>query len=161
MMRDPVLAFVKSTWRNMNIRCANGAYRMDTPRNKSYANVFIEMTRDAYRDWCLANRATIESLKRPSIDRIDSRLGYHIGNIQVIELVDNMRKDRTKFRNGMCVCFKCKGQKREDEFVRDSRRPNGRTTICRPCERARSHERNRRLGIVTGLGRWPARHTGR
>jgi hypothetical protein len=138
--RDPVRYFVKKTWSSMNIRAENGKYHEKlgmTEKNVCYKNVLLEVSRDDYANWCEAQREHVMSLQRPSIDRIDKSIGYRLSNMQIIELAENIRKDKTLFRDGTGRCFACKETKPEDEFVRSSARMNGRTTICRPCENAR------------------------
>ena len=100
--RTPIGKFIKSSWTNMNIRA--GKYRhLQTPgKNKCYSNVYIEFTRQEYKNWCLSQKEYILKLKRPSLDRIDYNLNYCLDNIQIIELEDNIRKKRAgnKFLNG-------------------------------------------------------------
>ncbi len=157
IIRDKVAKFIKSTWTNINIRCGNGLYRHLATADKcaSYEAVLVEMTREEWKTWCKARDAEIRALSRPSVDRIDNSVGYRLDNIRVCELAENIRKEKTVFRNGLGTCYRCKQTKPADEFVRCSVRHSGRATTCRPCERARSIEKNRRLGITTGAGRWP------
>ena len=68
----------------------------------SYLNISIEFTREEFKQWCWDHQDLIENLKRPSLDRVDSNKNYTLENIQVIELVENIRKKRTgnKYING-------------------------------------------------------------
>lgn len=142
--RTKVGNFVHSTWIAMNIRCINGKYHLkhgQTSKNKAYACVRIEMTREEYKTWCWANQDAIEQIERPSIDRKDKLLGYSLANIQVLSLAENIRKDGSVFRNGIGRCHVCRAEKPETEFVTDRRRGNGRGTSCVLCERERGRNR--------------------
>lgn len=65
------------------------------------------MTRDEYKNYCIENKDNILSLKRPSIDRIDSSKNYSLDNIQIIELRDNISKKKTA--NNYTNSFKLRG----------------------------------------------------
>lgn len=145
---DPLNKFIKSAWTCMNVRCGNGKYRIRSSKNYSYESVMVLITRDEFREWCESRRDTILSLSRPSIDRIDKKRGYEAGNMQVLELAENIRKDKTVFAEGFGRCYVCRQIKPEDDFVRCHRRMNGRTTICRECERKRTRGRQRRSSGV-------------
>jgi len=144
MARDPLKLFVKVAWTALNVRCANGKYHLDSRRNAAYRNVELRVTRDELSRWCEQQRDHIRALRRPSIDRLDSGTHYTLDNMQIIELAENIRKDKTIFRDGYGVCSRCKDRKPEDLFARDRRRSNGRATICQKCERARGSERSAR-----------------
>lgn len=124
--------FVHSKWTALNLRA--GKYRIDSKKNNSYKNINIIFTREEFRDWCIANESIILSMTRPSIDRLDKSKDYTLSNIQVLELRDNIAKDKTVFTDTIGICFKCGKEKPIEDFVRDSRRRNGRTSICKPCE---------------------------
>lgn len=138
--RTAIGAIIHSTWGNLNIRCSNGKYNHlgNAKKNKSYENTLLLMTREQYKTYCLANQDHILSLTRPSLDRVDRTLHYSLDNIQFIELADNIAKDKTVFTDTSGVCFKCKEEKSIIEFVRDSRRRNGYTNICKLCEKVRN-----------------------
>lgn len=102
-MRRGTREYVKSSyWTTLNQRCINGANFTDTPRNKAYKKkaVLLEITKAQFSDWVDASWSEFERLyadgKTPSIDRIDNTVGYRLGNIAVIDLKENMRKDRNK-----------------------------------------------------------------
>lgn len=91
--RTPLSAFVKRSWTNMNIRA--GKYRHhSSSKNLCYQNLYVEFTRDAYKNWCTERWSEISKLSRPSVDRIDSSKGYLLENLQIIELFNNIRKKR-------------------------------------------------------------------
>jgi len=93
--RTKIGNFIHSSWTNINIRCGKYKHLQNVDKCKSYKSVKIEMTRDEYKDYCIENRDNILSLKRPSIDRIDSSKNYSLDNIQIIELRDNISKKKT------------------------------------------------------------------
>lgn len=133
--RRRVLAFAKATWTNVNVRCGSGRYATHSTKNRSYATVEIKFTRSELKEWCLRQSASILALRRPSIDRIDDDGHYEFGNIQVIELRDNVLKSaRTVFAGGAGRCSRCQETKPMDQFVTDRRRVNGRGSICKRCD---------------------------
>jgi hypothetical protein len=93
--RTVVGKFIHTTWTNLNIRCSNGKYYKPRKKNECYRSIELRLTRDQFKNWCLDHKQTIESLDRPSIDRIDKNEHYVLSNIQVIELAENIRKDKT------------------------------------------------------------------
>ena len=95
--------YVKSAyWTTLNQRCVNGAHFSDTRRNSSYKRkgLRLEMSREEFFAWVDENWSVFARLyaegKTPSIDRKDNSIGYTYGNMQVIDLKENMRKDRVK-----------------------------------------------------------------
>jgi hypothetical protein len=83
--------FKCNTWNNIKKRTVN--YNPD-PRNKSYIKKGIElqMSKEEFYAWCDLNWEVIRTMKKPSIDRIDSNLHYSLDNIQVLEHLDNIKK---------------------------------------------------------------------
>lgn len=140
--RSPIGKFIHTSWGNLNLRCVNGKYYnvgSKNPKNKIYSNVYIEVTREEYKELCIKNKELILSLKRPSVDRINKNLNYNLSNIQFIELFDNITKDvNTVFKDGKGVCCACKQEKNIDQFVKDKRMiTTGRTSRCKECEKKR------------------------
>lgn len=102
-MRRGTKEYIKSSyWATMNQRCINGNHFKDTPKNASYkrSNRMLELTKKDFNDWVDENWLEFELLyaqgKTPSIDRIDNTLGYNINNMRVVDLKENMAKDRVK-----------------------------------------------------------------
>lgn len=93
-IRTIVGKFVKNTWTNMNIRCGKYKHLQTLNKNKVYENIKILFTREEYKEWCWNNKVLIESLKRPSIDRINSNKHYSLDNIQILELKENIKKKK-------------------------------------------------------------------
>lgn len=92
--RTIVGKFLNSSWINMNLRCGKYKHLGTKSKNKVYENIKIMFTREQYKEWCWKQKNLIESLNRPSIDRINSAKNYSLDNIQIIELKDNIRKKR-------------------------------------------------------------------
>lgn len=94
--------FIKNSWTNMNIRAGKYKHLQTKNKCKCYKNINIEFTRDEFKLWCLNQQEYILSLKKPSIDRIDSTKHYILNNIQIIELSENIRKKKmgNKYLNG-------------------------------------------------------------
>lgn len=135
--RTPIGTFIHSSWTNMNIRAGKYRHLQTTDKCKTYTTALISFTREQYKELCLANQEIILNFTRPSIDRIDKNLGYDLSNIQFIELSDNIRKDKTIFKDGLGVCSICKESKLEEQFVKDKRRANGRGSLCKLCDNKR------------------------
>lgn len=102
-MRRGTPEYVKcSYWQTLNQRCSNGANPLNTERNRNYIRNDIEllMTKSEFNAWVDDHWYEFEDLYAegltPSIDRIDSSKGYEPSNMQVIDLKENMRKDRVK-----------------------------------------------------------------
>lgn len=100
--RKRINKFIKSSWTNINIRC--GIYKRPklNNKNKCYENITIEFNRKDFKYWCLIHGDIILKLNRPSINRIDSDKNYDFNNIEIIELIDNIRSKRpgTAYLNG-------------------------------------------------------------
>lgn len=95
--------YVKSHyWSTLNQRCVNGRYIQDTKRNKAYLRKGVELllTKEEFGAWVDENWEDFMRIyaegKTPSIDRRDVTKGYEPSNMQVIDLRENMRKDRIK-----------------------------------------------------------------
>lgn len=106
------------------------------PKNKTYKGIKMLIDKEAFIKWFMEN-----DFIGASVDRIDKNKDYSFDNIQLIPLSENIRKDKLKAKNGMCECFVCHQTKPLEEFVKDSRRITGRTTICLDCERKRGREK--------------------
>jgi hypothetical protein len=146
--RTPLARFIKSTWSNLNIRCGNGRYRqhMQTrSKSKSYDSVMIEITRAEFKAWCESapQRDAIETMHRPSLDRVDRAKGYSLTNMRIVPLAYNIAKEKVISTDGCCVCYKCQQWKSLDEFAVDNRRLlTGRTTCCKRCDGIRRYARH-------------------
>lgn len=101
------------------------------PRNKGYKGVEVRLTREEFIKWFMPL-----DFEGCSVDRIDVKGHYELSNMQVIPLVENMRKDRMKAVGGECVCYSCNKAKPLEEFAKDKRRITGRSTCCRDCDNA-------------------------
>jgi hypothetical protein len=134
--RTRVGKFIHTTWTNLNIRCGKYKHLQTREKCKHYDKIKIGFSQPEFKSWCWENKDLIENLNRPSLDRIDSKLNYTLENIQIIELAENIRKDKTVFFDGKGRCYVCKNIKLEEEFDVDKRRFNGRTSRCKECRRS-------------------------
>lgn len=115
-----------SYWTTLNQRCVNGLKsiaRIDSKRNDAYLRKSVELllSKERFDQWVDENWQKFASLyaegKTPSIDRMDSTKGYEPGNMQVIDLKTNMRKDRTKPVIGTSIFD---GSKKRYECAKDA-----------------------------------------
>jgi len=94
--------FISKTWSSLKQRCVNSPLFSDTRRNSNYKKLGIrlEMTRNVFESWIDMMWPLIEDFYRkgqtPSLDRKDSYDNYCLSNIQIIDLKENMSKDRRK-----------------------------------------------------------------
>lgn len=94
-MRTPaaiIEKFVNQRWSNINFRCSKKGQAYG--KNKCYQGISVEFSKEEFKAWCLKQKSNILSLKKPSIDRIDSSKNYSLENIRVIELKDNISRKR-------------------------------------------------------------------
>ena len=137
--RTPLGKFIHTTWGNLHVRCCNGKHcqTIRTKKNKTYASVYLLISRDEFISFCIENEALILSLKRPSLDRIDDRGNYTLDNIQIMELGDNIRKSKMLCNTTEYPCRKCGVVKPAFAFSVDKRRSLGRTNLCKVCDNKR------------------------
>ena len=109
-MRRGTPEYVKcSYWQTLNQRCVNVENRINSPRNEAYLRKGGELllTKAEFNEWVDENWKEFERIysegKTPSIDRKDVTKGYEPSNMQVIDLKENMRKDRVKKVIGTCI----------------------------------------------------------
>lgn len=109
-MRRGSAAYIKSSyWQTMKQRTAENSEFVDSPRNRSYkkSGVKLLITKEDFDKWVDENWGKFESLylagKTPSIDRIDKSEHYSIENMDVIDLKENMAKDRRKPVIATCI----------------------------------------------------------
>lgn len=92
---------IHNRWSSINQRCVNGKYTKSvsaqlSPQLLAYRKkgITVDMTFDEFIDWMLENKELFYMIKAegeiPSIDRIDSNLGYAIGNLRLIALHTNI-----------------------------------------------------------------------
>ena len=111
----------------------------DTKKNKNYQGIQMQIDKDTFVEWFMKN-----DFAGASVDRIDKTKNYAMDNIQLIPLVENIRKDKIKAKDGYCECYMCKEVKPIDLFATDKRRYNGHSTICKKCDtRRKNHQRKK------------------
>lgn len=90
-----------NAWGNIQRRTINSGKRC-TDKSYERKKRLLLMTKDEFYFWLESQRAIIEEMyangKTPSIDRIDNNGNYSIDNIQCIELIQNIRKDKNASR---------------------------------------------------------------
>lgn len=139
--RTPIGKFIHSSWISINMRAGKYRHLQTVSKCESYKDVYVIFSRQEYKDFCIKNKESILILERPSVDRLDNSKNYEINNIQFIELSENIRKDKTVFKDGKGTCFSCKETKIETDFSKDKRRLNGLSNICKPCDSERNKKR--------------------
>jgi hypothetical protein len=133
--------FIKTSWTNMNIRCGKYIHLQTSRKNDSYKGIIIEFSRKEFKRWCIDNSHMILNCKRPSIDRLDKNKNYTLENIQILELEENIRKDKLIPKDGKSTCCRCKEIKDLSLFVKSSKSSTGIVNMCLECERKRAKER--------------------
>lgn len=122
----------------------------ERPKNKRYKGVEFNLDKEEFIRWFQKN-----DFEHASVDRIDKNKGYTMDNIQLIPLIENIRKDKVKCKNGRCVCYVCGEEKEIELFVKESRRVNGYSTICKSCEvkrtRLRRKDATKHTELLPGL----------
>lgn len=100
---NPFLQIILNRWAALNQRCSNGRYTesytaQNTPQIQSYQKkgIQLELTFQEFKNWMLENEEKhnqiVASGENSSIDRIDEKKGYSLGNIQLISLHENIEK---------------------------------------------------------------------
>lgn len=107
--------------------------KASTLKNKHYAKRSLEMTKEEFVTWFMAN-----DFKGCSVDRVDNSKGYTISNLQLIPLALNIAKDKTAFNGITHQCSICKETKAKEKFVRDLRRQSKIGSICKQCDAVRN-----------------------
>ena len=108
----------------------------ETSKNKNYQGIKMQIDKESFVKWFMKN-----DFEGASVDRIDKTKDYSMENVQLITLAENIRKDKTKAKNGCCECYVCKQVKPLDLFAIDKRRYNGHKTICKKCDSRRKGKR--------------------
>lgn len=104
-------------------------YYENNRKNKNYLNIKLKISRKEFIEWFMKN-----DFEGCSVDRIDKNGDYELSNMQLIPLVENIRKDKVKEKNGYCICYVCNENKPIEMFAIDKRRVNGHSTICKKCD---------------------------
>jgi len=132
------------TWRTLLTRCGNR-----DGNNPSYEYTEVRMTQAEFLAWAIPAYQEYleqhpesflpeETKDTASLDRIDPKGHYEIGNLQVISMGENARLSN-QHRNvhapeGMAWCSICQQYLPVDQFAKSTRRFNGLQKRCRQCE---------------------------
>lgn len=102
--------------------------------NKGYMGIELRVSREDFIAWFQAG-----DFVGCSVDRIDPKGHYEIGNMQLIPTWVNAGKDKLiSTADGTSRCYVCKKEKPLTDFVKDKRRVlTGYSTLCKPCDTAR------------------------
>ena len=109
-MRRGSKEYIKSAyWQTLKQRTLNSKEFTDSKRNASYKRncVSLDISKEEFDSWVDDNWSKFEALyaegKIPSIDRIDNNGNYCRSNMDVIDLKENMAKDRRIPVVAVCV----------------------------------------------------------
>lgn len=116
-------------WDSMKARAENK--RNHYPQ---WAGLALGIYRQEFIRWAEKNRPPVE-MKQPSIDRIDSSLGYYVGNIRWLEARQNSRNRAHNVPLSHRLCQRCGGIKElnRSNFHFNRSNPLGFQTYCIPC----------------------------
>lgn len=100
---DPYMRLIRSRWASINQRCINGVYNSSESVIKNYQQksyhkkgIKLEMTKDEFIAWMMSVKdlhdEIIKNGDKSSINRIDSRKGYSIDNLELISLHRNLEE---------------------------------------------------------------------
>lgn len=114
--KDKLCAYRKSAkgkasmmWSNMVARCGS-----DKPKNKAYKHIKIDMTKEEWYAWAIPE---IDSFmknnpdKTPSVDRIDVGGDYKIGNIRIIDFIQNSKNSTARIESAFSKIAELYGDK--------------------------------------------------
>lgn len=143
-MTRGTLAYVQGRyWTTMNQRTVNGRGPQLTKRNKVYfeRGIRLEFSKLEFCKWVSDHWKEFEDIyksgRTPSIDRINSLGHYSLDNLQVIDLKENMAKDR---RKPVTAINNKTGEKREYRCAIDAESDGfSRKHISRACKKGINH----------------------
>lgn len=110
-------------------------------KDPSYAGVQVLFSRKEFIDWILQNPPPPD-MEKPSIDRIDPKLGYRFGNIRWLEFSRNCAGANRDVQDGFRKCSKC-GEIKElnnENFTKNGPCKAGFNHYCKPCNRKYQQE---------------------
>jgi transposase-like protein len=121
----------KRTWNTIKHRAG---------KQQSYEHVEVRMTRDEFLAWSIPEYAKWIPKDQPSLDRIDPRGHYELGNLRIINRRENSRLQRTAKNvhatEGMAWCTDCSAYLQRDSFWRCKSSYNKLQHRCKPCQMA-------------------------
>jgi hypothetical protein len=105
-------------------------------KDPSYAGVQVFFTRSELIDWILKNPPPA-NIEKPSIDRVDPKLGYRFGNIRWLEFSRNCAGANRDIPDGFRRCSGCKETKalNSENFTKGSILKGGFAHYCKFCNR--------------------------
>ena len=100
---DPYMKVIRNRWASLNQRCVNGEYKNSESVTKNFQQfsyhkkgITLDMTKDEFFAWMLSVKPIHDEIvsngDRSSINRIDSRKGYSVDNIELISIHKNIEE---------------------------------------------------------------------
>ena len=100
---DPYMKIIRNRWASLNERCINGCYNKSESVTKNYQQrsyhkkgITLDMTKDEFFAWMWSVKPIHDEIvkngDKSSINRIDSRKGYSVDNIELITLHKNIEE---------------------------------------------------------------------
>ena len=116
-------------------------------RDPSYAGVPILFTRAELIEWVLKNPPPA-GMEKPSIDRIEPKLGYRFENIRWLEFSKNSSKSNRDVEDGFRRCPRCGKIKplNNENFTKNAPIKGGFNHYCKPCNRKYQNDWRRKYG---------------
>jgi len=131
----------RCAYRDMSRRCGN-----PNGKNPAYVDVELRMTMEAWLEWSLPHYEKFIA-ENPGVSPSVSRNGdvghYEIGNLEIVSLQENRRRQKTKLLvrpNGTKLCCTCRVVQPKENFCKNRTRADGLNHECRSCRAIRVRE---------------------
>ncbi len=132
--RTPIYR-VKAAYANMLRRCENRS-----GKDSAYADVKLRMTFEEFKLWALPRYEAFIAKHlnaSPCISRLGDVGHYEIGNIELITVVENRKRQKAILRvrpDGTKMCIKCRQILIvEGNFSKNRTKPDGLNNECKRC----------------------------
>jgi len=112
-----------------------GRIKSTSSKNKKYPPELEVMEQEQFVRWFQVN-----DFKNCSVHRLDNNQGYILSNLVLMDKIEHCRLHKYQYRQGITgtrSCTKCGVTKASALFSKDSRRWNGRASICKECDNRR------------------------
>lgn len=123
----------KAAYRGMTERCLNA-----NGKHAAYANVELRLTKEEWLEWAMPFYTAFlleDPDGRPSVSRFGDTGHYEIGNIEIISIEENRRRQKRsrQVTNGHKECSKCKVTFPVSGFHKNKKKPDGISYWCKVC----------------------------